>query len=137
MLRRPTLRMIVVVVAGLTGLKVWAQDRYHRAIFHEALIAAYQDKAEATCQKAFARFARSASPARLREPEVVIGSPAAQVAVWDFDNPLWDVRYRHPHILLKAETMGELRCAYDLSSGIASFETVPPAGGSARIANAR
>lgn len=119
---RPKLRMIVVMIAGVTGLKVWAQDRYHRAIFHEALIEAYQEKAEATCQREIARTSRTKFAPRLAGPEVVIGSPDAQVAVWDFDNPLWEVRYRHPHILLKAEPLGEVRCAFDLVAGLASLE---------------
>ena len=28
------------------------------------------------------------------------GSKMASVMLWDFSNPMWDVRYRHPHLVL-------------------------------------
>ena len=123
---RPTLRMIVVVVAGITGMKVWAQDRYHRAIYHEALLEAYQERARLTCLKAMNRAGSPASSLRLSDAVVVIGSPNARVALWDYENPLWDVRYRHPHILLSSTQAGERRCVFDMVAGLASVEQLAP-----------
>ncbi len=119
---RPKLRIVVVFVAALTGMKVWAQDRYHRTIYHEALMGAYEDRAKATCLKEFARAGTLKSVPRLSALEIVIGSPDVQVAIWDFDHPLWEVRYRHPHILLNGDTPAARRCAFDLASGLASLE---------------
>lgn len=123
---RPTLRMIVVIVAGITGVKVWAQDRYHRAIYHEALLDAYQERARLSCLKAMNATAGAATGLRLADAAVVIGSPDTRVALWDYDNPLWDVRYRHPHIVLSATRPGERRCAFDIVAGLASLEQPAP-----------
>ena len=52
--------------------------------------------------------------------EVVIGNPHTAVAIWDIDNPLWDVRYRHPHILVSGGAEARKTCAYDLTAGLVS-----------------
>lgn len=122
MLRHPSLRTTLMLAAALAGAKVWASDRYHRAIYSDALIAAYGDKAQATCQKEISRVARIYANLRLNASDVVIGSPTAKVALWDVDNPLWDVRYKHPHLLLSAEPVADVRCAFDLTAGLASVQ---------------
>ena len=123
---RASLRILVIFVAGLAGLKGWAQDRYYRAIMHEALISAYQDRAAITCHKEVLKTQRAKPAQSWTGPEIVIGSPHADVALWDLDNPLWDVRYRHPNLILKAGTAGGLRCSYDLTAGLAAVNRPSP-----------
>jgi hypothetical protein len=124
---RSSLRFVVLLVAALTGLKVWAQDRYYRGIMHEALIGAYRDRAAAVCLKASPKLAKTAQASVWTGPEIVIGSKEADVAIWDYENPLWDVRYRHPHLVLKAATekgaAGDMRCSYDLFAGLAKVDS--------------
>ena len=123
---RPSLRIFVIFVAGIAGLKVWAQDRYYRSIMHEALISAYQDRAATTCQKEIQKTQRSKSGLPWTGPEIVIGSRHTEVAVWDIDNPLWDLRYRHPNLVLKAGADGDIRCSYDLRAGLAAIDRPSP-----------
>lgn len=123
---RPSLRIIVILVAGLAGLKVWAQDRYYRNIVHEALISAYQERAAATCQKEAVRTQRSKSANPWSAPQIVIGGHHVNVDLWDIDNPLWEVRYRHPNLVLKAGASGDVRCSYDLTAGIAAIANGNP-----------
>ena len=123
---RASLRILVIFVAGLAGLKVWAQDRYYRAIMHEALISAYEDRAATTCQKEVLKTQRAKPAQSWTGPEIVIGSRHADVALWDIDNPLWDVRFRHPNLILKAGTAGHLRCSYDLTAGLAAIDRHSP-----------
>jgi len=118
---RPSLRIVVFILAGLTVAKVWTQNRYTRAIFDETLIQAYEEKAIASCQKEASRIAHARAPLRLVDPEVTIGSPFSDVAIWDYDNPLWEVRFRHPHLVLKADGSGETRCAFDVMAGLANI----------------
>lgn len=120
--RHPSLRTILFIAATLAGAKVWASDRYHRAIYSDALIAAYGDKARTICQKEIGRVARTYSNVKLSATSVVIGSPSVKVAMWDMDNPLWEVRYKHPHVMLSAEPFAGLRCAFDVTAGLASIE---------------
>jgi hypothetical protein len=120
--RHPSLRTMLFLAATLAGAKVWASDRYHRAIYSDALIAAYGDKARATCQKEIGRVVRGYGNVKLNATNVVIGSPSVKVAMWDMDNPLWEVRYKHPHLLLTAEPVVDLRCAFDVTAGLASLE---------------
>lgn len=122
MLRRPTLRTLLFLAATLAGAKVWASDRYHRAMYGEALMAAYGEKARSTCQKELGRVARGYANVKLTPSNVVIGSPIVRVALWDVDNPLWEVRYKHPHLLLSAEPVADLKCAFDVIAGLASVE---------------
>lgn len=120
--RHPSLRTMLFIAASLAVAKVWASDRYHRAIYSDALIAAYGDKARVTCQKEFGRITRAYGNLKLSATNVVIGSPAVKVAMWDMDNPLWEVRYKHPHLMLTAEPLADLRCAFDVTAGLASVE---------------
>jgi hypothetical protein len=118
------------LVAGLAGLKVWAQDRYYRSIMHEALISAYQDRAATTCQKEIQKIQRDAQHSKAAQlwtgPEIVIGTRHADVAFWDIDNPQWDLRYRHPNLVLKAGADGDIRCSYDLMAGLAAIDRASP-----------
>ena len=122
MLHRPSLRTLLLIAATLAGAKIWASDSYHRAMYGDALIAAYGEKARATCQKEIGRVARGYANVKLTPASVMIGSPVARVALWDVDNPLWEVRYKHPHLLLSAQPVADLKCAFDLVAGLASVE---------------
>jgi hypothetical protein len=112
-----------MIAAVLAGLKIWASDRFHRAVYSEAIIAAYGEKARVSCQREAARQAPTAyGGLKLTPSGVVIGSPNVRVAFWDVDNPLWQVRYRNPHVLLTAEPLTDLSCAFDVTVGLASLE---------------
>ena len=106
----------------MAGGKVWLQDRYHRAIYDEALIAAYQGKATASCQRELERGWAKLGPLTLSTLGVRIGNPGTPVAIWDVNNALWDVRYRHPHLLLAAEPRGDVRCSFDIFAGLANVD---------------
>lgn len=123
MLRRPTLRSMLMLAAVMAGAKVWASDRFHRAIYSDAIIAAYGEKARVTCQREVVRQAPAAyASLKLTPSGVVIGSPNVRVAFWDIDNPLWEVRYRNPHVMLTAEPLTDLNCAFDVTVGLASVD---------------
>ena len=120
-MRRPTLRVVLFVTAALAGAKIWTQDRFHQSIYDDALIAAYQDKAMSTCQRELKRNWARLGDVRLSPLGIRIGNPNTSVALWDFDNPLWNVRYRHPQLLLSAEPQGEVGCAFDIVAGLADI----------------
>ena len=117
------MRKIVMLVAALTATKVWTQDRFYRSVMQDALVSAYRERATQVCQKLGQKPAGAKTiPAwpEGSQAEVTIGSPQANVALWDFDNPLWDVRFRHPHLILTAAGAGKPRCSYDLTVGLAT-----------------
>jgi hypothetical protein len=116
-----SMRMVLFAVAALAGLKVWTQDRYVRAAMGEALLTAYRERAQQVCLKETPKLAKPvANPWSGPVPaEIRIGNPGTRVAIWDFDNPLWDVRYRHPHIMLTSDSQTRAQCSYDLIAGIA------------------
>ncbi len=119
------MRIIVLGFAVLACLKVWTQDRLYRTVMSDVLIQAYRERAQQVCQKEVTKPAKSPSTSWAAVPaaEIVIGNPHASVAIWDVDNPLWDVRYRHPHIVLTAAGNAKTTCAYDLVVGLVSFST--------------
>lgn len=117
------MRKILMIFVALATLKVWTQDRLYRSVMHDALVQAYRERATVVCQKEALKPAKGM--ATLAWPshaaaEVVIGAPGIDVKLWDFDNPMWDVRFRHPHLVLTAPGQASRRCAYDLTAGIAN-----------------
>jgi hypothetical protein len=120
------MRMIVLAFAIVAGFKVYTQDRLYRAAMGEALVQAYRERAQQVCVKELARTSRTIPAAGTwaasnAAAEVVIGNPNASVAIWDFDNPLWEVRFRHPHLILSGPGNRGVTCAYDLKVGFASL----------------
>src|SRR5438093_5598766 len=116
------MRSAVILVAALAGLKVWTQDRLYRSIMQDALMQAYRERAAVSCLREFARAGKplSANWPSASTAEVVIGNAATDVAIWDFDNPLWEVRFRHPHVLLTAPGSNG-QCAFDIAAGLATI----------------
>jgi hypothetical protein len=131
-MRAPPIRFLVLGFGMLACVKVWTQDRMVRAAMSEALIQAYRERAQQVCGLESAktdlvrRAAVKGSSAGSENPwvtstadEVTIGSKLTSVMLWDYKNPMWDVRYRHPHLVLTAHGPRKMRCSYDLSVGVA------------------
>lgn len=116
------MRLLVIAIALLAGLKVWTQDRLYRTAVSETVVAAYRERAAQTCHLSASRAQRSAQNpwAALNAAEVVIGDHKANVTMWDFDNPMWNVRFRHPHLVLTAKGAPGRACVYDLVFGMAT-----------------
>jgi hypothetical protein len=117
------MRMIVLAFALVAATKVWTQDRMYRSVMSDALVQAYRERAQQVCLKDTVKPAKStALPwTASATAEIVIGSPNAAVALWDYNNPMWDVRYRHPHLVLTAIGNAKMSCAYDLAVGVATL----------------
>lgn len=117
------MRTVLMLIAALAALKIWTQDRLYRTVMDDAVVQAYRDRAVQLCQKESQKAGKATSPALWSTnagTEIVIGSRTANVALWDLDNPLWDVRFRHPHLVLTASGAGKGHCSIDLIAGLAS-----------------
>ncbi len=122
------MRIVVIGLVLLAGLKVWTQDRMYRSVMGEALIEAYRERAVEVCRKQSTKTVRvataSGAPALWgsgSEAEIVIGNPDIDVAIWDTQNPLWGERYQHPHLVLTRAGETPAHCAYDLRDGMATL----------------
>ncbi len=118
------MRKVVMIFAALAAMKVWTQDRFYRSVMQDALVMAYRERAVQLCQKEAQKPGKTSIPAAWLGPataEVSIGAPGMSVAIWDLDNPLWDVRFRHPHLVLSGPAGTKGRCAYDLVAGLVSL----------------
>ena len=114
------MRFLVITVALLAGLKVWTQDRFYRAALSDALVQAYRERAAVVCGQASVKHgATGKEPWTSTAAEVTIGGKVANVMLWDYENPLWDVRYRHPHLVLTADGARRMTCSYDMTAGVA------------------
>jgi hypothetical protein len=110
------MRVLVLVLAVLAGAKVWTQTRLYKDGAEDALLRAYQDKAIAACQIQQAPRA-SGGPLWTRPASValVIGRRNADVNIWEFDHALWPAKYKHPHVVLTAESGAPSPvCEYDV-----------------------
>ncbi len=116
------MRLLLLAIALLAGAKVFTQDRVYRSVTGEVIAAAYRDRAAQTCHKVPSRAQKAATNpwGSAASAEVTIGDRGANVAMWDFDNPLWDVRFRHPHLVLTTGSGEPMSCFYDLTVGFAS-----------------
>jgi len=123
------MRALVLVLAALAGVKIWTQDQILRSASAEALIQAYRDRAVQACQKDARREpvneATAVSPQAWGRPASVsleFGRRGVDVKIWDVDNPLWNVRYKHPHLVLgMGGQRSNLVCEYDVIVGTATI----------------
>lgn len=115
------MRVIVIAFALLAGLKVWTQDRFYRAALSDALIEAYRERAQVVCARASGKHGTTGTEiwSAANTAEVTVGSSVASVMIWDYENPLWGVRYRNPHLVLTADGPRKLTCSYDMTAGVA------------------
>jgi hypothetical protein len=119
------MRFLVIAFGILACFKVWTQDRMVRAALGDALIQAYRERAQQVCLKETAKSGVAVSQwPTAAKAEITIGSRVGGVMPWDFDNPLWDVRYRHPHLVLTSSGPKPVRCSYDLSAGVAFVQSL-------------
>lgn len=118
------MRKALIIFAGLAAFKVWAQDRFYRSAMQDALMTAYRERAQQVCIKEAQKPGKAVAAANWpasASAEVTIGTSSLSVALWDFDNPLWDVRFRHPHLVLTSSGSPGARCAFDMVAGLATL----------------
>jgi len=122
------MRFVVIILVLLASLKVWTQDRMYRSVVGEALVEAYRDRAIEICRKQTAKTVSLASAHTFADlwnvssaAEIVLGDSDVSVAIWDTRNPLWQQRFRNPHLVLTGSGESSAHCAYDLHAGIATL----------------
>lgn len=121
------LKIAVVVLAMLAGVKIWAHEHFYRSATREALINAYQERALLACQRwrTAASQERRASTERggatdAPRIELVIGDSSLDVAFWDVGNPQWRARHKTPYLQVSLIAGGsESYCMYDTLTGSA------------------
>jgi hypothetical protein len=121
------MRLLVIGLVVLAGLKVWTQDRTYRAVMGEALTEAYRSHAAEVCRKmsgkgaglqgATSETAWSLAPGARAQ----LGNPDVDVAMWDTNNPAWEKRYRHPSLVLSSVGERGRHCTYDVADGSVTF----------------
>jgi hypothetical protein len=120
------MRTVLLGLLLLAGLKVWFQDHTYRVAMADAVVEAYRDRAVEVCRRSATKGAPGSRDSRpngwgmATSAEAVIGNPDIRVAIWDTQNPLWDQRFRDPHLVLTSTAAGA-RCSYDLRGGVATL----------------
>ncbi len=118
------MRAVVLILAGLAGLKIWTHEHIYRSATEDALVHAYRDSAIDACQKDRRKDKDAKSIVNWNNPasiQLVIGKRDVDVAIWDVDNPQWPVRYKYPLLVLRAGAgSGEITCEYDMTLGTAA-----------------
>lgn len=122
------MRFVVIILVLLASLKVWTQDRMYRSVVGEALVDAYRERAIEVCRKQTARTVPVASAHTVSQlwssssvAEITLGDSDVNVAMWDTQNPLWQQRFRNPHLVLTGAGESSAHCAYDLHAGVATL----------------
>ena len=122
------MRFVVIILVLFAGLKVWTQDRMYRSVMGEALVDSYRQRAIEVCRRETAKTVPVASARTVSElwgassaAEVTLGDSDVNVAIWDTQNPLWQQRFRNPHLVPTGAGESSAHCAYDLHAGIATL----------------
>lgn len=122
------MRALVIICASLAILKVWTQDTLYRSAVSEVLVDAYRPRAEKICDREAGRLAGAGAGAAEwsmpADDAISVGSKVANVMIWDYHNPLWAVRFRHPHLIMTTTAPRKLRCSFDLTVGVAFIEAL-------------
>lgn len=123
------LKVLIIALAILAGVKVWTQHTLFRAASEQALLKAYGSKAIATCQKASAAGTDLIPNLRPRvdwskahSVKVVMGDKTLDVALWQVDHKNWDRRFKTPYIHLKTDRVSKPEvCIFNVMTGAASL----------------
>ena len=121
------MRTMLLSLLLLAGVKIWFMDHTYRTAMADAVVEAYRERALEVCRRSAAKRVAGqrddgASAWGLdANAEVVIGDPDLSVAIWDTQNPLWNQRFRDPHLILTSNAGGAKRCAYDVREGGATL----------------
>lgn len=124
------MRILILLLALAAGTKIWFHDRLFRTGAEEAIVAAYRDRAVASCQQLPQRDSRGETLAAFtvnwsHTPtiEMAFGNHHLPIHIWQADHPQWNARYRNPHLVLaSADRHSGLRCFYDVVAGQAILE---------------
>ena len=124
------MRLFVLLLALAAGTKIWFQDSLFRTGAEEAIVAAYRDRAITSCQRLPQRDSRGETLATFTvnwshtaAVEMSAGNRHLPVHLWQADHPLWNARFRNPHLVLtSADRHSGLRCFYDVVAGQAVLE---------------
>lgn len=120
------MRAVLLGLALLAALKIWVQDTAYRTATEHALLAAYRERANTSCQSATPDAARTSPLAlaidwsRQQEATIEIGNSALAIYPWQIDHDRWMDRFRKAYLIVKAPDAG-LSCAYDLNVGKAEI----------------
>lgn len=123
------MKVLVVVLAILAGLKVWTQQSLHRAASEQALLKAYGSAAISSCQRTTAKEAEYISNLRKsvdwstpQSAKVIIGDDSVEVSIWQVDHKDWDRRFKTPYIHLTsgAATRSKV-CVFNVFTGQATL----------------
>ena len=109
------LRALVIALAVLAGVKIWAQERLYREGAQEALIRAYRERAIAACQSADTPSPGAPLWTRPASVDLAIGRSGVDVRIWQLANERWPARFKHPHIVLTLSSAeASPICEYDV-----------------------
>ena len=121
------IRLLVLLLAILAGIKVWTQERLYREGAQDALILAYRDRAIAACQMSAPDSSvghRPASPASLplwTRPPMVAGVKRPghpDGGNREGNTAPWAAPVKHPHVVLTAsDRLPYAVCEYDVIEG--------------------
>lgn len=112
------MKTIVILLALLATTKLGYHEYLFRISTRDAVISAYKEHAIDACQKDPASLTLGLGTqawAGARNIQLVIGKSTLSVYPWQFDNALWNARYRNPYLVLTASQRGgAFGCEYDI-----------------------
>jgi len=118
------IRLVVVALATLAGLKIAAQAYLYRDATNDIIVSTFQPRAVEACAanglSGPLRVPRAAW-SNPREVELEIGRRDLNVAIWNISHRLWETRYKAPYLVLTADAeTAHIYCTYDIRRNVAA-----------------
>jgi hypothetical protein len=118
------MKTVVFILALLATLKLGHHEDLYRAATHEAIGAAYKERAAEACRKDARSAFLGVSSQAWNVPtsvQLMIGKSSLDVQFWQVDNKLWNARYRNPLLVLSTGSpRGSVYCEYDIVNAAAT-----------------
>jgi hypothetical protein len=119
------MRLFVVFLALLAGAKLGYQEYLFRTSARDAIIGAYRERAVLACQRDAKSQSLGIAPQAWAHPltiRLMVGKRTADAYLWQFDNPMWNARYRNPYLVLSSgPRSAAVYCEYDIVNAAASI----------------
>ncbi|HRD76948.1 MAG TPA: hypothetical protein PK264_13625 [Hyphomicrobiaceae bacterium] len=118
------MRMLVLVLAILAGLKVAYQEYVYRSVTAEVIITAYRDRALEACRThAWGKAVTADAWANPLSMTLSVGRSTLGSDAFQLDHAQWNARFKNPYLLITAgDGTAEITCEFDIVNSVAAAQ---------------
>ena len=118
------MRMLVLGLAVLAGLKVAYQEYVYRSVTAEVIITAYRERALEACRgQAWGKAVTAEAWTNPLSVTLSVGRSSLGSDAWQLDHAQWNARFKNPYLLITAgDGTSEITCEFDITGNTATAQ---------------